>query len=331
MHIHSFAMTFAQCGVANRCINRKFAVKFKIKDMIDFKPIILEDKERVDAILSMNTYSSSDLTFTNLFAWSPMYHTRMAIVEQTLFVCYDDSKERTNYMMPIGALPVREALELMMRDAEERGICFQMSAITPRMWADIEAAMPERFTLIPDRDNYEYVYTSEKLIRLAGSKLQSKRNHINRFKADNPDWTYSPIASEEDISDCIRVLNEWEDAAAPEGLLSYRFDYAATCTMLEHFRYLKLRGGIIRTGGRAVAFTLGEPLSDEVMVVHVEKAFAEINGAYTIINQQFVEHEAAGYRYVNREEDVGLENLRKAKMSYHPDILLEHGIVKPIR
>ncbi len=296
--------------------------------MIDFKPVTLDDKERMDGILAMNPYKSSDLTFTNLFAWSPMYHTRIAIHGQTLFICYDEAG-RLNYMMPIGALPLRDSLEIIMQDAEERGAAFQMRAVTPRMWDDIEATMPGRFMIIPDRDNYEYIYTSEKLIHLAGSKLQSKRNHINRFKADNPDWAYSPISTDEDLRDCVRVLDEWEDAAAPEGLVSYRFDYAATCTMLEHYRRLKLRGGIIRINGRAVAFSLGERLSDEMIVVHVEKAFAGIHGAFAIMNQQFAEHEAAGYKYVNREEDVGLENLRKAKMSYHPDILLEHGIVKP--
>lgn len=296
--------------------------------MIDFKPITIDDKERVDELLRMNPYKSSDLTFTNLLAWSPMYHTRIAIDRRTLFICYDEAR-RPAYMMPIGMLPVREALEAIILDARERGIAFQMRAVTPRMWDDIEVAMPGRFVNIPDRDNYEYIYTSEKLIKLAGSHLQSKRNHINRFKADNPGWSYSPIATEDDIRDCVRVLDEWEDAAAPEGLSSYRYDHAATCTMLEHYRRLKLRGGMIRVDGRAVAFSLGEPLSDEMIVVHVEKAFAEIHGAFAIMNQQFAEHEAAGYKYVNREEDVGLENLRKAKLSYHPDILLEHGIVKP--
>ncbi len=305
--------------------------KFKqpLKNMIDFKPIRLDDKEPVDAILKMNPYKSSDLTFTNLLAWAPMYRTRIAVHRQTLFICYDDSAGRISYMMPIGMLPLRDALDLIISDAEERDAAFQMRAITPRMWDDIEAAMPGRFINIPDRDNYEYIYTSEKLIKLAGSRLQSKRNHINRFKAENPGWTYSSIATDEDIRDCLRVLDEWEDAAAPEGLVSYRYDHAATCTMLEHYRRLKLRGGIIRVDGRAVAFSLGEPLSEEMIVVHVEKAFAGIHGAFAIMNQQFAEHEAAGYKYVNREEDVGLENLRKAKMSYHPDILLEHGIVKP--
>jgi hypothetical protein len=90
-------------------------------------------------------------------------------------------------------------------------------------------------------------------------------------------------------------------------------------------------GGAIRVNGRVVAFSLGEALTDDIFVVHVEKAFADITGAYAIINREFVRHEAANYTYINREEDIGMENLRKAKLSYCPDSLLEHKIVFPVR
>ena len=94
------------------------------------------------------------------------------------------------------------------------------------------------------------------------------------------------------------------------------------------YKELGLKGGVLKADGKIVAFTVGEPVSDDTFVVHIEKAFADIDGAYPMINQQFVQHECMEYEYVNREEDTGAEGLRKAKLSYRPAFLEEKGIVK---
>ena len=106
------------------------------------------------------------------------------------------------------------------------------------------------------------------------------------------------------------------------------FDVQAVNLMLDNFDYLGLKGGLICVNGNIAAFTIGEQLTKDTFVVHVEKARTDIHGAYTIINQQFVENEMSEFTYVNREEDLGIENLRKAKMSYHPDILLEKSVAR---
>ena len=89
-----------------------------------------------------------------------------------------------------------------------------------------------------------------------------------------------------------------------------------------------LKGGVLWAGGQVVAFTLGEELNQDMFVVHIEKALADIQGAYPMINQQFLIHEASQYSYVNREEDTGAEGLRKAKLSYYPAFLQEKGVVR---
>ena len=104
-------------------------------------------------------------------------------------------------------------------------------------------------------------------------------------------------------------------------------EFCVTLRALQSMETLGLTGGLIRAGGKVVAFSIGEPLSDDTYVVHIEKAYADIQGAYPMINQQFVLHEAANYRYINREEDTGAEGLRKAKMSYYPVFMQEKGIV----
>lgn len=299
--------------------------------MINFKQITLSDKKEIDAALAGNTYRACDFSFANLYTWNARFKTMYAIEHRTIFLRFQDIDGQLYYMMPIGKMPLKNAFDLIMQDAVENKTPFQMKCITTSMWEHIQAEMPDKFRYLPDKNNYEYIYTSEKLIKLSGKKLQSKRNHINRFKADNPDWVYFPLTSRTDLDECSRMLDEWEEVSISKVDFSKRYDYIATKMMLEQFEELQLQGGAIRVNGQIVAFTIGEPLTEDTFVVHVEKAFGEINGAYTIINQQFIEHTASEFTYINREEDMGIDNLRKAKMSYYPDILLEEGILIPMK
>ena len=101
-----------------------------------------------------------------------------------------------------------------------------------------------------------------------------------------------------------------------------------TLNSLRLYKELGLKGGVLKDEGRIVAFTVGEPLCEDTFVVHIEKAFPDVEGAYPMINQQFVQHECMEYQYVNREEDTGAEGLRKAKLSYRPVFLVEKGVVR---
>lgn len=298
--------------------------------MIDFKQITLSDKKDIDACFEGNTYRACDFCFANLYSWNVRFKTVFAIVHRTIFLRFQDLDGQLYYMMPIGKMPLSEAFDLMVEDAKENRIPFQMKGVSNKMWETIQQEIPGEFRRLPDRNNDEYIYLSEKLIKLSGKKLQSKRNHINRFKADNPDWEYFPLTSKAELDECAAMLDEWEDVNSMKIDFTQRYDYLATKILLENFDYLQLRGGAIRVNGKIVAFTIGEPLTADTFVVHVEKAFGEVNGAYTMINQQFIEHEASGFTYINREEDMGMENLRKAKMSYYPDILLEESILIPL-
>jgi hypothetical protein len=297
--------------------------------MIDFKQITLSDKKEIDAAFAGNEYRACDFCFTNLYAWNAKFKTAYTIERKTIFLRFQDSDGQTYYMMPIGKMPLDEAFALITEDARKNKAPFQMKGISLNMWEKIQTEMPGKFRYLPDRNNNEYIYLSERLIKLSGKKLQSKRNHINRFKADNPDWEYFPLTYKGELDECTYMLDEWEEANISKADFSQRYDYIATKIMLDNFEYLQLRGGAIRVNGKIAAFTIGEPLTADSFVVHVEKAFGKMNGAYTIINQQFAEHEASGFKYINREEDMGLENLRKAKMSYYPDIQLEEGILIP--
>ena len=296
--------------------------------MLTFKEIDLEDKEIIDSFLKQQNYRASDLCFTNLYTWSKKFGTRFATTDEWLFIRFFDNNNRNSYLRPIGSGNLKEAIEMIVEDHKQFDTVFQIRGVTPEMIDEIEEVMPGVFDYNLNRSVSDYIYTSESLIHLKGKKLQSKRNHINRFKREN-EWSYISLTGKTaEVIECKRMVDEWMNENGEEKDPSIEYEQWATKQMLEHFNYLGLRGGLICVNGKIEAFTIGEQLTEDTFVVHVEKAFTDIHGAYTIINQQFVEHDASEYKYINREEDMGIENLRKAKLSYHPEILLEKHVAR---
>lgn len=293
--------------------------------MIDFKKPELSDKKAIDVCLENNTCRTCDYSFANIYTWHVKFKTMFSIVQDTLFLQFEDEERLLYYMMPMGKLPTEKAIQLLIEDAKARKIPFQMKGVTCNMWDVICERFPNTFEMIHDNNNDEYLYLSEKLVSLAGKKLQSKRNHINRFKRENPDWEYVSLSTPNDLSLCYDLLKEWSEEKE-EG--ADKYDFLATKIMLENFNALELAGGGIKVNGKLVAFSIGGRLTEDTFVVHVEKAFADIHGAYTIVNQQFIEHEASQYKFINREEDLGIDALRKAKLSYQPDMILKERIVR---
>ena len=190
----------------------------------------------------------------------------------------------------------------------------------------MESFYPGRFQVEYDRDEADYVYEREKLATLAGKKLHGKRNHINKFKSLYEDWTYESL-NDENVEDCFQMALKWRNQNGCDEDHEKNAEMCVTLNSLRLYKELGMVGGIIRVAGKIVAFCIGEPVSEDTFVVHIEKAFPEIEGAYPMINQQFVLHECMEYQYVNREEDTGAEGLRKAKLSYRPVFLVEKGVV----
>ena len=162
---------------------------------------------------------------------------------------------------------------------------------------------------------------------MSGKKYHGKKNHVNRFFKTYPDWSYEPVTAD-NVEECFQMALLWRRENGCEEDEEKNAEMCVALNSLRLFEELKLTGGLLRVRGEVVAFTIGEPACDDTFVVHIEKARADVEGAYTVINQQFVSHEVAGkYKYVNREDDVGTEGLRKAKLSYHPEFLVEKGYV----
>lgn len=289
--------------------------------MIDFKPIELEDKARVQKYTLTSGRRNCDLSFANLYSWRFLYLTETAEAEGFLMFRFRvDGK--LAYMMPVGEGDVRPTINRLIEDASSQGEEFQMLGVCSDMRGELEDAFPGRFNFESDRDYADYIYLRSDLATLRGKKFQSKRNHINRFKANYPHFEYRPLTVNL-VSECIRLENLWckaNDCAENEALQNERRSMQAA---LQHMDELGLTGGVLHVNGEIVAFTYGAPINETTFDTCVEKADTNFDGAYAMINYEFANRIPEQYTYINREEDLGLEGLRKAKLSYQPEVILE--------
>lgn len=296
--------------------------------MLNFHQVRIDDRDAIQAFFQKSTFRNCDFSFSNIFSWEHLYQTTfVAINNDFLFIRFQAAGEKPGYLFPLGTGDLKTALEYIMQDAKERNDEFRIYSVTRKMFDLIEEIFPGMFEYEPQRDWSEYIYSSEDLIHLVGKRFQPKRNHINKFKRTY-EWEYLPI-SREIIPECLELYRKWckeNGGCNSENMLAE--EKIATERVFDNFEKLELIGGALRVNGEIIAYSYGQPLTEDTFGVHAEKCLYEIDGGFSMINQQFAEHNCAGYKYINREEDLGLDSLRQAKMSYHPVILLEKGMVR---
>lgn len=289
--------------------------------MINFRPLELDDRTLVQRYTMGGTRRNCDLSFANLYSWQFMYQTQLAEKDGFLLIrFYLDNK--LAYMMPIGQGDLKSIVACLIDDAREQGHPFKMWGICAEMRPLFEEAFPDTFELVANPNNFDYIYTRETLATLRGKKLQSKRNHLNKFRTLHPNAEFKPLTPEL-VPDCLRLEAEWckaNDCAENESMQHERI---ALTRALKSMTELDLTGGVLYVDGKIAAFTYGCPINSFTFDTCVEKADTDIEGAYAMINYEFANSLPETYRYINREEDLGLEGLRKAKLSYQPDTILQ--------
>ena len=289
--------------------------------MIPFKDITLADKDTITSFTMKSDRRNCDLSFSNLCSWRFLYDTQFAVVDNFLVFKFW-AGEQLAYMMPVGTGDLKAVLWELIEDARKENQHFCMLGVCSNMRADLEAILPGQFTFTEDRDYADYIYLRSDLSTLKGKKFQAKRNHINRFRNTYPDYEYTPITPDR-IQECLDLEAEWckvNNCDQQEGTGNER---RALIYALHNFEALGLTGGILHVNAKIVAFTFGMPINHETFGVHVEKADTSIEGAYAMINYEFANRIPEQYIYINREEDLGIEGLRKAKLSYQPATILE--------
>jgi hypothetical protein len=297
---------------------------------MQWKPIDIEDREILEGFFRSEELSVSDFSFTNLYLWHFSRSISYAIIEDILCIKTQYHGEHPFLFFPLGKGEKRGVIERLIECFESRAIPFTMRSLGEEMKDELERLMPEKFEFIYNRDRSDYVYLIEELIELKGRKFHKKKNHLNRFFELYPDFSYESL-SMENVDELLEAWKLWFGRIADEANEGLKNEYIGIVETLKHFGKMSYKGGILRVKGKIVAFTLGEQLNSDTVVVHIEKADTEYHGAYQAINQQFLVNEWSHLTYVNREEDLGIEGLRRAKLSYQPSHLIDkyNAILKP--
>ncbi len=277
------------------------------------RQLSLDDRLFVTEYLRRFPPEISELTFTNLYAW---LHTRpiwIDIFSDSLIIFAETKMGLVVFGNPVGPVSLPEVLR-------EYGSQISGAERIPKaMIADLP--LLPGVTVAEDRNNSDYVYRREELATLAGRNFTKKRNHINQCLA-----AYScqyEIITPEIIAECLSMQDRWctaRDCKAEPGLCG---EYQAIEETLLHYREFGLTGGAIRIEGIVEAFAVGEALNPSTAVCHFEKAMSQFQGLGQLINQWFARNNLAGFTYVNREQDLGIPGLRRAKKSYYPHHLVE--------
>ena len=294
--------------------------------MLEFQNISLADKPWIDACVRAENSCSADFNFANMYLWDAEYRQSAAKIGSRMATKLE-YLDKPFFAFPVGGGDLYGAMEALRAHAAEQGFPFRVGGVTEAHRAQLEALYPGALLYTPERDHFDYVYEAERLATLSGKKLHAKRNHINRFLEENPDWHFEPLTAAL-FPECRAMLAAWsedhgENAETAEGLAA---EHTAIELAFAHYDALGLEGGALFSGEKLLAFTIGEKISADTYDVHFEKAPADVQGAYPMINREFARlilKKHPEIKYINREDDMGLDGLRKAKLSYDPAFLVE--------
>lgn len=286
---------------------------------LNFTPFSLDHKQEIESLLRQSPPMISEMTFTNLFIWRYYYQFQVAFHREFITLLAQPKGASPFFFPPLGKGDIQSWAVDCLNYFKNQGIspCFER---LPESMAKELSELPG-FRVLPDRDNSDYVYRVDKLTRLSGNKYHTLKNHINRFNKRNT-WEYLPLTANL-LEECLNLQEEWcrsKNCRESYGLLS---EHEAIVEAINNMNSLIYKGGIIRIAQKVEAFTLGELLNPETVVIHIEKANPELPGLYPVIQQQFLKQEWSDIIFVNREQDLGIEGLRKSKLSYHPEFMVD--------
>ena len=290
--------------------------------MLSFHPLTISDRKTVQVVSLKAGRRNCNYTFANLVGWQFWFHTEVCVWKDAVVLRFNFEGKRA-YMVCVEGDLQPELLTALYKDSGENLMLIGLedSQLQTVNTFNTKCVIKTE----PCRNQYDYIYLRTNLATLRGKKLSAKRNHVNRFHAEHPDFEYRPLTPEL-FDECRRLTAIWQEEK--EESMTIDAEHRVMETVFANWDELGMTGGSIFVDGRMVAFTYGAAVTTDTFDVCVEKADRHIEGAFAIINQQFAEHLPEQYIYVNREEDMGLAGLRQSKLSYHPEILLTYNTVK---
>ncbi len=286
---------------------------------LDFYEPTVEDAAWAAPLLSQSGSMACEYSFTTIYIWRRYYNNQIARLGDSFFI--RSGTVDPLYLLPVGG-DLRENIELLRAQARDKGEQLQLFGADEAMRAQIEGWYPGVFDWQASPQDFDYLYNTEDLAQLSGRKYHSKRNHIASFNAKYA-WSYEKI-TEDNRDEVMQMVSEWCREKGNCSDPSLQSERCGVWEAMQHMKELSLMGGLLRVEGKVVAMTIASPISSEVVDIHVEKALQDYSGAYAMINREFAARELEGrFRYINRENDLGIEGLRRAKKSYNPVRILE--------
>jgi len=276
----------------------------------EFRPLALEDRAIVQGYFDQAGIEACEYSFGNNFIWRQFEHARWTILNGNLCIVFDCPGRLAYALAPVGGTAAIETVRALL-DVVPR---------LARVPASFVQALGPEFLCEPERDEFDYIYATEDLAELAGKKFDGKRNRIRKFEREHQ-WRYLSLDNGH-LEAGRKLFEEWfgekdDDSEMAKG------QKTAIQEALANFRELGLVGGGIEVDGRFAALSIGEPLTKDTAVIHIEIVSPCCEGLAQIMNREFVRNALSGFAFVNREQDLGLPGLRRAKLSYHPHHLVE--------
>lgn len=293
--------------------------------MLDFHSITLDDKLWAEKILAQSDFRGAEYSFVNNFVWQRYFKTTCC--KYGGFYLLKSELDGLSFSFPSGSGDYRELFSALADYASSRGFPLVITSVTDALLPIFEELYGGKYTVSSNESSSDYIYSAEKMCTFSGKKLHGKRNHLTNFKKSY-NYSYSTI-TEKDFDDCIVLAAQtYNENGGYESGSAVNEQYVIH-RLFDNYGALGLSGGIIRADGKTVAFTLGNKLNSDTLDVNIEKADTSFNGAYTAICNEFAKSECEKYsfRYINREEDMGIEGLRRSKLSYYPEFLLKKNTV----
>ncbi len=290
--------------------------------------LTINDKELFEKYID-NNHENCEASFGNLFIWRNIVNTKYTIIDDALCVIYKKNDGRFASCYPFGSFDEKQVFKKLNDFFEANNQKMILESVTNKNVINLAKLYNHDIEILPQRDLFDYVYTSDSLISLSGKKLHSKRNHINKFLSLYPDYIYKEL-NKSMFDECISYVDNWLLQKYSPDDDDYKTELKVIKECFENYDKLDFYGGALYVNGKLCAFTIGEKYYKNSFVVHIEKADVSIEGAYTMINNLFVKNIKQKWNnieYINREEDMGIEGIRKAKLSYKPHHMVEKSTV----
>ena len=299
-----------------------------------FKDIDMDAREELNPYFDLVDYEACEYCFNTLFMWQHLYKTGYYIGDGFAVIVAEYEGDTFSILPLAKKEDMLGVIKFIVEYFEKENKNIYFRGITKEVVEVLKVDYPGKFEYIEERDLFDYIYDGESMRTLAGRKNVKKRNHINYFLKEYADRFEYRQLDENDFDDCLEVMNEWtsnkeENNAVDEDMEE---ELIGIKKLFANYSVLKdrLKIGGIFIDNKLQAFTMGEYLNPDMALIHIEKANPNIRGLYPYINQQFLVHEFSDVEFVNREEDLGIEGLRKAKLSYHPVRFVEKYTVREV-